>query len=89
MIEEAGKAATLSELGDMIATNQDLCLRVHEAEAARRLLADVLALPRVRFVLSRIFHPDKHPGATEAERKAICEALATVNTAYEILERDT
>ena len=44
-------------------------------------------MPGIREALLKGFHPDKHPRASEAERKGFEDATAKINAAYEILER--
>jgi hypothetical protein len=84
-------AGDTAELADYA---EQLQARVDELEAEREaghaaLFADVLRLDGVKIALLNGFHPDKHPRATEAQRKAFGDAMAKINAAYEILERDT
>jgi hypothetical protein len=50
-------------------------------------LAEALETPGARNVLLRMFHPDAHPNADDAQRAALTEAAAKINAAYDLIDR--
>jgi hypothetical protein len=50
--------------------------------------AEVLCLPGVEKGLRNRFHPDKHPQADEAERRALTEATQKINAVYSAIKRN-
>jgi hypothetical protein len=88
--EIAGLRALLAELREVaegaVARNVELETMLTETTHCADRLAEVLRLPGVRKTLLG-FHPDRHPEADENQRRALTEAVAKINAAYDLIDR--
>jgi hypothetical protein len=79
--------AELSALADQLnARVEAQDAEIEELRAQITACAGVLKLPGVKTWLLNRFHPDRHPGATDEERKAFDECTQMMNAAYEVVE---
>ena len=87
---EAELQQCASELAELANYAEQMQARIAELESAPQggeTFAAVLRLPGVEKWLRDKFHPDKHPKADDAERRALNEATQKVNAAYSELKR--
>jgi len=82
-----GLRALLAELGQLAELRiAELETLLTETTQRADCLAEVLRSPGVRKMLLG-FHPDRHPEADENQRRALTEAIAKINAAYDLIDR--
>jgi hypothetical protein len=75
-------------IGELVETVELLQGRVKELIAGAEAMASVLRLRGVKNFLLLSFHPDRHPDASEQERKVFEEAMQTINAAYAVIAKE-
>jgi hypothetical protein len=75
-------------VGELVETVELLQGRVVDLVGGGEVMAGVLRLPGVKNFLLLSFHPDRHPDASEQERKVFEEAMQTINAAYAAIEKE-
>jgi hypothetical protein len=75
-------------VGELVETVELLQGRIIELIAGAEPMANVLRLRGVKNFLLLSFHPDRHPNASEQERKVFEEAMQTINAAYAVIAKE-
>jgi len=81
------RSAEMAELADYAEQMKARIAELESAPAGAESSAAVLRLPGVEKWLRDKFHPDKHPGADDAERRSYNEATQKINAAYSDIKR--